>query len=51
MAKHIKKNNDIIWYDKNGKPNYPKIEEFEKIIKTKIIISYNFTLEDDVVST
>jgi len=44
-------NNDdeLSWTNNKGESIYPKIEEFHEIVKLHIILSYNVTLDDNMV--
>lgn len=41
---------DLAWSDKRGNLRYPKIDDFYHIVKLHILVNYNVTLEDNMVS-
>lgn len=48
LAKH--NDDDLSWTNSKGEEIYPKIEEFHEIVKLHIILAYNVTLDDNMVS-
>lgn len=48
LAKH--NDDDLSWTNSKGESIYPKIEEFYEIVKLHIILAYNVTLDDNMVS-
>lgn len=49
LARHIK--DDLSWINSHGIQVYPKIENFHHIVKMHITLTYNVTLDDNMVST
>ncbi|XP_030373017.1 divergent protein kinase domain 1C [Scaptodrosophila lebanonensis] len=47
LAKH--NDDELSWTNSNGEAIYPKIEEFHEIVKLHIILSYNVTLDDNMI--